>query len=73
MSNYQCFYGCDMSDFVKRERFSMSIHPELLARVDSLSAILGANRPDTIEVIIAFYFAYVAAAKSRAKRPPMSE
>jgi hypothetical protein len=73
MRNYQGFYGCDMSQFVRRERFSLSMSPGLLARVDSLSEVLNASRPDTIEVIIAFYFAYVAAAKVRTKRPPMSD
>jgi hypothetical protein len=67
MRNYQGDYGCDMAGFVKRERFSISMHPDLLAQIDGLSASLGASRPDVLEIITAFYFAYL---RTVDRRPP---
>lgn len=59
MVKHQTYYGCEAEKQVPRERFSISMNTDLLARVDSLTESLHMSRPDVIEVMIAFYFSYV--------------
>ena len=73
MKNYQKYYGCE-DEKPKRKyygttseergeprgRFMVSMNKDLLSRVDNMSEILHASRPDVIEIMVAFYFSYVS-------------
>ena len=43
---------------MQRERFQISMTPTLTAKVDALARNLNMTRPDLLEVMVSFFFAY---------------